>query len=83
VIYLIFNVINTKFTLFLFTFLVLLYINISIYFVQPSLFHEPLYATVDAYRDYINAVRLQLLGYIESQYMVLERYYRAIPIVSL
>ena len=80
---LIFNVINTKFSLSLSTFLVLLYINISIYFVQPSLFHEPLYATVDAYRDYINAVRLQLLGYIESQYMVLERYYRAFPLVPL
>jgi hypothetical protein len=38
---------------------------------------------VDAYRDYINAVRLQLLGHIESQYMVLERYYRAFPVVSL
>jgi hypothetical protein len=38
---------------------------------------------VDAYRDYINAVRLQLLGYIESQYMVLERYYRAFPVVPL
>jgi len=80
---LIFNVINTKFLLFLSTFLVLLYINISIYFVQPSLFYEPLYATVDAYRDYINAVRLQLLGRIEGQYMVLERYYRALPVVPL
>jgi hypothetical protein len=38
---------------------------------------------VDAYRDYINAVRLQLLGHIESQYMVLERYYRAFPVVPL
>jgi len=80
---LIFNLINTKFSLFLSTILVLLYINISIYFVQPSLFHEPLYATVDAYRDYINAVRLQLLGHIGSQYMVLERYYRAFPVVPL
>ncbi len=80
---LIFNVINTRFLLFLSTFLVLLYINVSIYFVQPSLFYEPLYATVDAYRDYINAVRLQLLGGIESQYMVLERYYRAFPVVPL
>jgi len=80
---LIFNVINTKFLLFLSIFLVLLYINISIYFVQPHLFHEPVYATVDAYRDYINAVRLQLLGHIESQYMVLERYYRAFPVVPL
>jgi len=80
---LIFNVINTRFSLFLSTFLVLLYIAVSIYFVQPSLFYEPLYATVDAYRDYINAVRLQLLGGIESQYMVLERYYRALPVVPL
>lgn len=80
---LIFNGINTKFPLFLSTFLVLLYINLSIYFIQPSLFHEPLYATVDAYRDYINAVRLQLLGRIESQYEVLERYYRPFPVVPL
>jgi hypothetical protein len=80
---LIFNGINTKFPLFLSTFLVLSYINISIYFVQPSLSYEPLYATVDAYRDYINAVRLQLLGRIESQYMVLERYYRPFPVVPL
>ena len=80
---LIFNGINTKLPLFLSTFLVLSYINISIYFVQPSLFYETLYATVDAYRDYINAVRLQLLGRIESQYMVLERYYRPFPVVPL
>jgi hypothetical protein len=83
VISLIFNGINTKFPLFLLTFLAISYINISIYFVQPSLFYEPLYATVDAYRDYINAVRLQLLGRIESQYMVLERYYRPFPVAPL
>ena len=80
---LIFSVINTRFSLFLSTFLILLYINVSIYFVQPNLLYEPLYATVDAYRDYINAVRLKLLGHIESQYMVLERYYRAFPVVPL
>jgi hypothetical protein len=74
---LIFGVINTKFSSFLSTFLVILYIGISVYFVQPTLFYEPPYATVDAYRDYINAVRLQLLGCIKSQYMVPERYYRA------
>jgi hypothetical protein len=39
---LIFNAINTKFSLSLSIFLVLLYINITIYFVQPNLFHEPL-----------------------------------------
>jgi hypothetical protein len=80
---LVFNGINTRLPLFLLTFLVLSYINVSIYFVQPSLFYEPLYATVDAYRDYINAVRLQLLGHIESQYIVLERYYRPFPVVPL
>jgi len=38
---------------------------------------------MDAYRDYVNAVRLQLLGRIESRYMVLERYYCAFSIVPL
>ena len=67
-----------------FVIFMLLYVYLSIYLVQPSGLNDvPLYATVDAYRDYINAQRLLKLARIVPEYMVLADYYKVFPVVPL
>jgi len=80
------NVFNKmlRITLFVYALLTLLYIYLSIYLVQPSILSNvPSYATVDAYRDYVNANRLLKLARIIPEYMVLENYYKVFPVVPL
>jgi len=60
-----------------------LFVNFSIYLVQPGIVAKPLYTTVDAYRDYINAVRIIGASAVNAQQMVFERYYWAFPVVPL
>lgn len=62
---------------------VVLYASFSAYLVQPDLIRGPAYATVDAYRDYANAMRILSLSRFEPDKMILETYYRAFPVVPL
>jgi hypothetical protein len=62
---------------------VVLYASFSAYLIQPDLMRGPAYATVDAYRDYANAMRILSLSRIEPDKMILATYYRAFPVVPL
>ena len=62
---------------------VVLYMSFSVYLVQPALMHGPAYATVDAYRDYANALRILTASRFESDKMILEAYYRLFPVLPL
>jgi hypothetical protein len=55
----------------------------GIYLAQPNLTNSPAYATVDAYRDYANAVRISSSSRMDPDIMVLTPYYRAFPVVPL
>jgi hypothetical protein len=60
-----------------------LFVNFSIYLVQPDVFARPLFATVDAYRDYANAARIVQLAGFRPEYMIAEKYYAAFPVVPI
>jgi hypothetical protein len=62
---------------------VLLFIDFSIYFLQPNLMTGPAYATADAYRDYANAHIISRLSRIDVGAMIGERYYKSFPVVPL
>ena len=61
----------------------ILFTAFSVYFIQPDLMNAPAYAVVDAYRDYANANRILTLSKIEPGKLILQRYYRAFPILPL
>jgi len=60
-----------------------LFIDFSIYLVQPNLMAQPAYAAVDAYREYANANRILRMGGVDSARIIGERYYQAYPVVPL
>jgi hypothetical protein len=60
-----------------------LFVNFSIYLVQPKFFSTPLYGAVDAYRDYVDAARIVRLSSFRPQDMVLQQYYTAFPVVPI
>jgi hypothetical protein len=62
---------------------IMLYMKWSVYVVQPNLMGGPAYATVDAYRDYANAVRILKLSWIHPEEMIGQLYYSAFPVVPL
>lgn len=70
------------FLLIILTFVVL-YMGYSVYLVQPDLMHGPAYASVDAYRDYANAMRIVSLSHFEPEKMIFTPYYRTFPVVPL
>lgn len=62
---------------------IVVFMRFSIYFVQPNIYNAPLYATVDAYRDYANAFRILTFSHFSNEKMVLEKYYKAFPVLPL
>jgi hypothetical protein len=60
-----------------------LIVNFSIYLVQPNPFARPLFATVDAYRDFANAARIVKLSGFRPEDMVLQTYYAEFPVVPI
>jgi hypothetical protein len=60
-----------------------LFVNFSIYLVQPNAFARPLFATVDSYRDFANAARIVKLSGYRPEDMVLEQYYAQLPVVPM
>jgi len=53
------------------------------YLAQPNLTNSPPYTSVDAYRDYTNAIRILSLARVDPDMMILAQYYRAFPVVPL
>jgi len=60
-----------------------LFAAFSIYLAQPNLGIEPLYTTVDAYRDVVNAATIAKSSFVRPDTMVLEAYYRPFPVVPI
>lgn len=66
----------------MFTFIVL-YTYFSLYIVQPNLMSGPAYANVDAYRDYVNAVKVIRSSGFTSVNLIEEQYYFGLPVVPV
>lgn len=62
---------------------IILLVTFGGYLAQPNLTISPPYSGVDAYRDYANAVRILSLSRFDPAMMILERYFRAFPVVPL
>jgi len=60
-----------------------LFVNFSIYLVQPNPFANPLFATVDSYRDFANAARIVKLSGFRPEDMVATQYYAELPVVPI
>jgi hypothetical protein len=60
-----------------------LFVNFSIYLVQPNPFARPLFATVDAYRDFANAARIVKLSGFRPEDLVGAGSYVEFPVVSM
>lgn len=62
---------------------VALFANFSTYLVQPALFARPLFATEDAYRDFVNAARIITMSGLRPENMVKAQYYATFPAVPV
>ena len=61
-----------------------LFVNFSIYLVQPNPFARPLFATVDAYRDFANAVGIVKLSGFQPENMVMAPgWYAEVPVIPI
>jgi hypothetical protein len=70
-----------SFALLVAIFIVLL-AGFGIFLAQPNLTNSP-YPTVDAYRDYTNAIRILSLSRVDPESMILTPYFRSFPVVPL
>lgn len=62
---------------------IILLASFGSYLAQPNLTISPPYSNVDAYRDYVNAVRILDLSRIDPGMMILTQYYRGFPVLPL
>jgi hypothetical protein len=62
---------------------IVLYAYFSIYLVQPGLMDQPFYASMDAYRDYTNGLRILIMSRIDPEKLLLQQYYRPFPLVPM
>ena len=60
-----------------------LFVNFSIYLVQPNPFARPLFATVDSYRDFANAARIVKFSGFRPEDMVGTPYYTEFPVIPI
>jgi len=60
-----------------------IFVLFSIYLAQPAMGNGPLYAGVDAYRDYVNAASIMREAFIRPESMILEPYYRTFPALPI